>query len=33
VIGKRWDDVGVLKAAKVFEAGGGGLGKWPGEIE
>ena len=30
VIGKRWDDIGVLKAAKVFEIGGGGLGKWPG---
>jgi amidase len=33
VIGKRWDDLGVLKAAKVFEAGGGGLGKWPGVVE
>jgi amidase len=30
VIGKRWDDVGVLKAAKAFELGGGGLGPWPG---
>lgn len=29
VIGKRWDDLVVLKAAKVFEAGGGGLGKRP----
>ena len=32
VIGKRWDDLGVMKAAKVFEAGGGGLGKWPGTV-
>lgn len=31
VIGKRWDDIGVLKAAKAFEIGGGGLGPWPGE--
>lgn len=30
VIGRRWDDLGVLKAAKVFEMGGGGLGPWPG---
>lgn len=30
VIGKRWDDIGVLKAAKAFESGGGGLGPWPG---
>ena len=32
VIGKRGDDLGVLKAAKVFEVGGGRLGKWPGCI-
>ena len=32
IIGKRWDDVGVLKAGKVFEMGGGGLGKWPGAL-
>ncbi|EXJ96286.1 hypothetical protein A1O1_01412 [Capronia coronata CBS 617.96] len=31
VIGKRWDDLGVLKAAKAFELGGGGLGPWPGQ--
>ncbi|KIW98520.1 uncharacterized protein Z519_00181 [Cladophialophora bantiana CBS 173.52] len=31
VIGKRWDDIGVLKAAKAFELGGGGLGPWPGQ--
>jgi amidase len=31
VIGKRWDDLGVLKAAKAFEMGGGGLGSWPGQ--
>lgn len=30
IIGKRWDEMGVLKAAKAFEQGGGGLGKWPG---
>lgn len=30
IIGKRWDDIGVLKAAKAFELGGGGLGRWPG---
>ncbi|KIV95036.1 hypothetical protein PV10_02743 [Exophiala mesophila] len=30
LIGKRWDDIGVLKAAKAFEMGGGGLGPWPG---
>lgn len=29
LIGKRWDDLGVLKAAKLFEVGGGGLGTWP----
>ena len=33
IIGKREDDLGVLKAAKVFESGGGGLGNWPGIIE
>ena len=32
IIGKRGDDLGVLKAGKVFEAGGGGLGKWPGIV-
>lgn len=26
IIGKRWDEVGVLRAAKLFERGGGGLG-------
>ncbi len=26
IIGKRWDEMSVLKAAAVFEAGGGGLG-------
>ena len=31
IIGKRWDDIGVLKAARVFEIGGGGLGPWPGK--
>ncbi|KAL2427269.1 Amidase [Exophiala dermatitidis] len=31
IIGKRWDDLGVLKAAKAFELGGGGLGPWPGQ--
>jgi amidase len=30
VIGKKWDDIGVLKAAKAFELGGGGLPAWPG---
>lgn len=28
IIGKRWDETSVLKAAAVFEAGGGGLGSW-----
>lgn len=32
IIGKRWDDMTVLKAAKVFELGGGGLPKWPGKV-
>lgn len=32
IVGKRWDEMSVLKAAKVFEAGGGGLGKWPGPV-
>jgi amidase len=32
IIGKRWKDLDVLKAAKVFEYGGGGLGKWPGSV-
>lgn len=27
IIGKRWDEIGVLRAAKVFERGGGGLGR------
>ncbi|KAI9899848.1 hypothetical protein N3K66_004110 [Trichothecium roseum] len=31
LVGRRWDDLGVLKAAKVFEIGGGGLGVWPGQ--
>jgi amidase len=30
IIGKRFDDLCVLKAAKMFELGGGGLGLWPG---
>lgn len=30
IVGRRWDDLGVLKAARVFEMGGGGLGAWPG---
>ena len=29
IIGKRYDDAGVLKAAKLFELGGGGLGTRP----
>ncbi|OAL24131.1 hypothetical protein AYO20_10743 [Fonsecaea nubica] len=33
VIGKRWDDIRVLKAAKAFELGGGGLGAWPGQTK
>lgn len=32
LVGKRWDEMSVLKAAKVFEAGGGGLGVWPGFV-
>ena len=32
IVGKRWDDMTVLKAAKVFEVGGGGLGQWPGIV-
>ena len=32
IIGKKWDELSVLKAAKVFEAGGGGLGTWPGKV-
>ena len=28
IIGKRFDDMSVLKAASVFEDGGGGLGPW-----
>lgn len=32
IIGKRWDELSVLKAAKAFELGGGGLGAWPGPI-
>ena len=30
IIGKRWDDMTVIKAAAVFESGGGGLGHYPG---
>lgn len=30
IVGKRFDDLTVLKAAKMFELGGGGLGPWPG---
>jgi amidase len=30
IIGRRWDEMEVLKAARVFEVGGGGLGKRPG---
>ena len=30
IVGRRWDDIGVMKAAAVFEKGGGGLGAWPG---
>ncbi|KAK4937082.1 hypothetical protein LTR10_022205 [Elasticomyces elasticus] len=30
VIGRRWEDLAVLKAAKAFEQGGGKLGPWPG---
>jgi len=33
IVGKRWDEMSVLKAAKVFEVGGGGLGEWPGVVE
>ena len=33
IIGKRWDDLGVLRAAKAFEEGEGGLGPWPGQTE
>lgn len=33
IIGKKWDEMAVLTAAKVFEAGGGGLGPWPGTVE
>lgn len=32
IIGKRFDDLCVLKAAKMFELGGGGLGTWPGIV-
>ncbi|KAH8697455.1 amidase signature domain-containing protein [Talaromyces proteolyticus] len=31
IIGKRFDDLCVLKAAKIFELAGGGLGPWPGK--
>ena len=31
IIGRRWDEAGVLRAARCFEAGGGGLGAWPGK--
>lgn len=30
IVGKRWADLTVLKAAKAFELGGGGLPPWPG---
>ena len=32
IIGKRFGDLTVLKAAKAFELGGGGLPKWPGPL-
>lgn len=32
IIGRRWDDLGVLKAGAVFERGGGKLGAWPGKV-
>ncbi|OKL55533.1 hypothetical protein UA08_09192 [Talaromyces atroroseus] len=32
IIGKRFDDLCVLKAAKIFELGGGSLGPWPGRV-
>jgi Asp-tRNA(Asn)/Glu-tRNA(Gln) amidotransferase A subunit family amidase len=32
IVGRRWDENGVLRAAAVFERGGGGLGKWPGSV-
>lgn len=32
IVGRKWDDISVLKAAAVFERGGGGLGKWPGKV-
>lgn len=32
IIGKKWAERTVLKAAKVFEVGGGGLGQWPGRF-
>lgn len=32
IIGRKWDEMSVLKAAKVFEIGGGGLGSWPGKM-
>jgi amidase len=32
IVGRRWDENGVIKAAAVFERGGGGLGKWPGSV-
>ena len=30
IVGRRFDDAGVLRAARAFELGGGGLGTWPG---
>ena len=33
IIGKRWDDLGVMRAAKAFEEGGGRLGEWPGQMK
>lgn len=32
IVGRRWDYLGVLQAARVFEMGGGGLGTWPGAL-
>jgi amidase len=32
IIGRRWGDLEVLKAAAVFERGRGGLGMWPGRV-
>jgi Asp-tRNA(Asn)/Glu-tRNA(Gln) amidotransferase A subunit family amidase len=32
IVGRRWGDAEVLKAAAVFERGGGGMGAWPGVV-